>query len=286
MSELSLGIEHESTTFSGDLSNRHDIAGAAQRIAEGKVVAVDNDSVWALWGDAGNPHFVQQVRTMKNRNPESRFGMTLPFEAVAGYVDLDRVHPGLHQYFHNPVLLTDLVGSLAFVRFPVSRREIARSTLNDAVISYDRFDEPVIQNYDPTGKANVQLLIAEALGQGAILPAASSMNCSGEAEIMTTEKAHTFIKKHSIKDAIADSRASRVGSGSFAILDVNHTGIQLVREGNVSAGLMGRILQGLPYSPSSTCRASAGQPLDGFADLNGPGLRQAIIEARGWHILP
>lgn len=282
MSELSLGIEAKSISFLGDLSNPYHLDRAALRIATGNVLAVDNDSVWALWGDAANEKFVTDIQRIKGRDPNSRFGVTLPFEAVAAYADMDRIHPDLQKLFATPQKLTDLVGSLAFVRFPVSQHAIEGSPFGETVISHDVHQLPILQNYDPTGKLNIELLVQNAITHGATLPAATSMNNSGQGEIMTLPEAGEFIHEHMLSHVLVDSQASRAGIGSYAILEVSSGGIQLIREGNISAGLTERLLHGLPYSVSPACKKSIGDPMDRFKHYRGADVRAAVIEAREW----
>jgi tRNA A37 threonylcarbamoyladenosine synthetase subunit TsaC/SUA5/YrdC len=282
MPRLSPEIDPMSTIFSGDLSNTHHIYAAAEHIALGEVVATDNGTVWALWGDAAHHKFVEGVHRIKGRDPQSRFGLTLPFSIVFQYADLSRINPELHFLFENPDKLTDLLGGCAFVRFPVSPAAAENSPLVDEVLSHDKYGLPILQNYDPSGKANTELLVISALEQGARLPAASSMNTSGNPEITTVEGAVEFVRDHSLSHAYIDTGAVRLGTGSYFIVEADERGFTLRREGNISNDMVERLLVDLPFTISPDCKRAAGQPMDGLSEYRGSELRQAIIETRGW----
>lgn len=267
------------------MSSFDDIAAAGRRIAEGQVVAVDNDAVWALWGDAAADEFVDQVQAIKSREPERRFGLTLPFSHVASYADYDRIHPGLHPLFTYPEDMTALLGGLAFLKLPADEAKLHGSSFSDVVVSYDRLGKPVLQNYDPTGKRNIELLVAEAIAAGANLPAATSMNASGEKEIVDHDRAAAFIGTYGLK-AYIDSRAARLGTGSYAILDITPCGFELVREGNISVDIIRRLLDGYPFVIAADCKKAKGEPLGGFSGYYGKDLRSAIVAARQWNAIP
>lgn len=282
MSELSPELDVASTMFSGDLALSRHIKAAAQHIASGEVVAIDNDSVWALWGNAADSRYVDTVRRIKGRDPNSRFGLTLPFQAVTQYANLDLIHPKLRALFEKPDTLTGLLGSLAFVRFPVRPDLIAGSLLESTVLSQDTQGRPLLQNYDPAGKKNVQMMVEEAMSLGVQLPAASSMNVSGNAEIMEMADAAEFVRDHALNNAYHDSNASRLGTGSYLILEATASGFCMLREGNISNDIVRRLLDGLPFDISPLCKRALGRPMTGLEGYVGADLRKAIIEARHW----
>lgn len=280
MSKTSPGASYNSIIDKAFLSNHKHIEHAALQIAKGKVVAIDNYSVWGLWGDASNELFLHEIKKIKSRDSRRPFALTLPFNDIVQYADLSHMHPGLHHLFTSQDTLKNLLGGIAFVRFPIMESSIDDFPFNKKVLSYENSTTPYLQNYDPSGRCDLELLIKKARALGAILPVASSMNISGEHEITSAEDATEFIAKNNISTALYDTNAQRAGYGSYTILKLNKQGFNLHREGNVSNDIISRILHEYPFDVSEDCKRSCGKPFDGFHDLKGAMLRTAILESR------
>jgi hypothetical protein len=76
------------------------------------------------------------------------------------------------------------------------------------------------------------------------LPAATSMNSSGEPELVEQEAALEFCRIHGVSIFLGDSESKRHVIGSFPIIQVDKLGIKLVREGHFPSIIFRHLLRG------------------------------------------
>lgn len=272
--------------FEGDISLESHQKMAAELMAAGRAVAIDNDAVWAIWGDSGSDNFAHEVRTIKGRDPSRALGLTMPYHEFVPLIDFDRVHSSVIPLLEDPDRLTERLGAMAFIRVPGNALFVIEKEVPDCVITYGQNDLPVLQNYDCKGKANINSLIEYAKELGVEYPAVSSLNSSGRPEITEPEDAIRFARDHNLP-ILADIRAVRKGTGSYPILEFNSNGVSLVREGNISGVLIKNLMHEYKISVPQTIRPAAYSPYNGsdnleLRELRGSELREALIENFGW----
>lgn len=281
--------------FRGDFSAITDLEKAVALMKEGVPLAIDNDAVWGIWGDACNESFVETVLRIKNRPPDRTFGLTAPFETVLPMVDMGRLHPDARPLFADSsgLLIKELLGAIVFVRFPGDYAKIKESGLPATVVSYeDQTNLPVLQTYDPVGKNNLHKLLELARKAGIIYPCASSLNCSGQKEIIDHDEALKFVERFDCDVAVmTDSAALHHCRGSYTIIEFNTIGIQVVRQGNIGKDIIERILSGYgPVYEAEQCKPAAYPECTlHLADLppeeqgeHGTGMARAIRTYLGW----
>ena len=83
----------------------------------------------------------------------------------------------------------------------------------------------------------------EALRKESVdLPAVTSMNVSGEPELVDGEAGLQFCKEHQVPLFLGDRNSPGRAKGSFPILQVGSKGIALIREGHFPARLFQSLL--------------------------------------------
>ena len=146
----------------------------------------------------------------------------------------------------------------------------------------------VIQNWDAIGHKPAHNLFYQMQKVGIRYPAITSMNISGEPEIVNQEEGKQFAKSSGIPLFLHDPKDKGVVTGSYTILNVNTNGLQLIREGNISSKVFDTIFDGIKIDKSSA--APSKHPQINFEEVLALGLspsdaRIAIISyAKGQKI--
>lgn len=272
-----MGIER----FQGDFSSEGACKRTARAIASGEPVAVDNDSVFAIWGDAANPAFSAAVTAIKGAERSGPLALTLPAEELLPFIDCGRLAPEHRALFVDSQTFTDHFGAVAFLRLP-GRKDVfdEEQAVRDAALSYDTEGQPVIQNWSPEGKTNIERLLRLS---GLHYPGVTSLNTSKLEEITEPQGAVRFTSAHSLS-LLLDGQAQRLSRGSFPILELNTNGMILLRarRRGIGAELLRRILVDYPLNISEAPSASRGLRAAGLERLSGPELRQGILQYLGW----
>ncbi len=273
----------------GDLHNARDIQKGAAVMLDGKPLAVDNGSVWGLWGNSSDSSFRQSVADIKGRDALRPYALTVDFDSLLPAADLSRIHPSLHNLFRIPGLLTSIAGALIFIRFPANVTAVKLMELPGSVISGDQHTGYILQNYDPAGRDVLANLISIAKRMGIEFPAVTSLNETSAPEITATYAAAKFCEKHKVA-MLTDNESGKCSNGSYAILEATEIGLKLVRKGNLSIKLLRSLFYDYPLYVSETIkgRKPGMQPLcskdtASLQQLQGSRLRAAIIEHYGWN---
>src|SRR5205807_4828583 len=120
--------------------------------------------------------------------------------------------------------------------------EAAAAKMPPAMISRSADGVPILQNWDPEGHEPTLLLLEEMYKKGVTYPAVTSMNRSGTPELVTEKDGIAFSEAAGIPLFLTDPRDPKKIQGSYTILGINHQGVELVRDGNIPAKLIQRLL--------------------------------------------
>jgi|GEM_PF-3032650 len=284
--------ETYSQTFEGDISLEADILSAGKLMAEGRAIAVDNSSVWAIWGDANDSNFIYEAQAAKQRDPNKTFGLTLSSAHFIEMIDKESLSPAVQELISDPNYFAELIGGFAFVRAPANILKLAEYSIPHSVVSIDFSNYDVkIQNFDPVFSPNMRQLIEVAsqekrtAGKPAFIPAVTSLNPSGTQELVCKEDASAFAIANGLP-ILNNANASRLSIGSFPILEIG-TDVVLKRRGNIADNLLEDMLYELPYrvDPDVIKRSECAVPyelpdylLDRATPLRGIDLSRAIRE--------
>jgi hypothetical protein len=257
---------------------------AAELIAEGKPVAAFFRGVCVIFGQGENPAFVKHVARIKGDRRENRpLSTMLPAEFFIELLDPEEISPALHSIFLDPAELTARLGSLCFVRAPIS--QAAAQELPQALVTYNENGVPLVQNIDPVGHRYFHQLVHDMFARGVLFPAGTSLNISGQPEMVDQDLGIEFSKRIGIPLFLTDDDTCYAMKGSHGILGIDHTGITLLRDGNLPVSLFTRLLE-TPINTANAQRPKFPQftvRSDLIAGLEPCNIRRALLlYLRGW----
>lgn len=267
--------------FVGEYSSVESVSTAAELMTAGEAVAVDNDLVFAIWGDGASPRFKEQVAAVKGSEANKPFGLTIPNEKFLQYVDQGRLAPDIAGLFEDPERLTSLSGALLFWRLP-GRKEIM-NYLPNTVWSLDQQGLPIVQNWSPEGKANIFGLLEKASELGVEHFAATSLNTTKEPEITDADKASAFARVHDLA-ILTDTAAKHVMSGSYPVVAGSTEGLHIVRGRPRAIGsiIISRLLDGYPLKWQESDNIQPGYDCPELKGTRGAEARLALLSILGW----
>lgn len=205
---------------------------AVELVVHGEPVGIYNRGVCAIWGDGNNNEFYEKVVKIKGENRQKKpLATTLRTSDFIQLIDQAEIPDFLHSIFQDPVSLVERTGSLCFLRVPV-KKELA-SQFPPYIVSKNAEGLYEMQNWDANGHAPTHAFIDELLQNGINLPAVTSMNLSGDPEIVDQSEGIEFAKKTGIRIFLTDEKDTGMAKGSFAIVGVGKSGISLVRDGHL-----------------------------------------------------
>jgi tRNA A37 threonylcarbamoyladenosine synthetase subunit TsaC/SUA5/YrdC len=203
---------------------------AADLVSDGQPVGGFVRSVCAIFVDAENPDAIEAIYRIKGEGRVGRpLSSVLSTTEFVQMIDPDEVPEGLRDVVLDAAELEARFGSLGFIRVPI-RREAAEA-LPPSVVSRTPDGKYRLQNYIPSANDSVQLLVKEMAARGVKVPAATSMNLSGQPEIVEQYEGIAFCKAQAIPLFLADYKDSGRVRGSFSIVSIDRTGVKLLREG-------------------------------------------------------
>jgi hypothetical protein len=274
--------------FVGDFSVDPDIYAAADLMRDGRALAVDNGTVFALWGDGAKSAFIDEVDRAKGRDPNRPYGLSLCWADFLSLVDADRVHPSILPLVAEPDEFRDRLGAITFVKAPLDSKRAEERGLPRRLLSGPEH-APIGQDWSPEGKANIAFLLELA---GLECAAVTSLNRSVvEPEIIGLDKALQFARKHDLP-IIGDSLARREAKGSYPIIDIHKSdpvtgaerrAIHVVRSRakGIGSALLSRLLVGVPLTTASADALPGIDPPE-LKGLSGPELREGLLHYLGW----
>lgn len=257
---------------------------AIRLIRQGRPIATHVRTVCAIWGDGGSGRFAEEVRRIKGEARGHRpLGASMLADGFVALLDRSEIPPPLRHILLNARELSRRLGSLCFVRAAV--REDVVSRLPPSIVSRGAGGRPVVQNWDPRGHRPVFLLIQEMLREGIVYPAVTSINVSGQPEIVDQNEGIAFSARAGIPLFLADPNARGDVRGSYTILGVGRDGVELARDGNLPRSAFEQLLdtpiRGTP--PAGPRFPQAAFPPSLAARLDPGATRLAVIcWLRGW----
>ena len=205
--------------------------GAAELLRGGGAFGSLIRGVCAVWVDGRNLDAVEAVYEIKGEQRGRRpFGVIVSAERLSKLVDLTRVAPSIRDLFSDPDELGNRLGSMCFIRYPVA--DSVAATLPEWVMSQTDDGTHWVQSWMPDGWAATRVLMDALDNADVDLPIVSSMNVSGQPELVDLEGGLQFSAAHGIGLFLADPDVPGEVRGSFPILSVNASGIELSREGH------------------------------------------------------
>ncbi len=265
-------------TLTGSLLKKGDRKKAASLIARGEVVGVFNRGVCALWFDGGSQGAVAKIEKIKGENRGKRpVALTLSLDELIPMLDLERIHPSLHECLLVVSELKSKIGSFCFIRVPIKSKFVGNIPKKAQTQEVD--GTVFIQNWDPFGHDLTADLLELVKKLGVKYPAVTSMNKTGQPEIVDQAEGERFCKKEGISVFLKDPTAHPRLLGSYTIINFGMEGIKLIRDGNIPVGVIERILE-LPINKKGAGKPKFRQmdfPGHLFSDQAPQAIRQAIL---------
>lgn len=216
---------------------------AARLVHEGGCVASFVRAVWVLWIDPANRNAVETIYRIKGERRIGRpLGTTLGATSFAEMLDPAKIALDARKIFLDPKELESRLGMLCLIRAPIKKSAV--QMLPPDIVSQVADGTIWLQNCVITGSAPVVALIQAMQNLGVQFPAVTSMNVSGQPEIVDRDEAEVFCREHGIPLVLTDSEDQHVVQGSFPIIEVGEAGVKLVREGHFPAYLFRYLLDG------------------------------------------
>ena len=205
---------------------------AVRIIKNGEAVGVFNRGVCAIWGNGRDKHFYEEVIRIKGeKRGEKPLATTIRTRDFLELIDKKKIPRFLHGILLNPENLALRIGSLCFIRAPIKAG--AAKKLPSYLSS--KIDEStyVMQNWDAYGHDSLDNFMDLLQKEGVDFPSVTSMNFSGETEIVDQEEGIEFSQKSGIKIFLTDKLDTGKVKGSFTIISLSEDGLKLIRDGNI-----------------------------------------------------
>lgn len=240
-------------TSVGSIRDARSRAWAASLLKQGFPVGSFVRAVCALWVDAANEDAIESIYDIKGERRVGRpISTVFSASEFVQMIDPQEVPADLRDVVLDAGELEARFGSLGFLRVPI-RKEVAAG-LPPSTVSRTLDGKYWLQNYIATPIDSVSRFVAEMKRQGVGVPAATSMNVSGEPEIVSHVQGVAFCKSHGIPLFLADYKDRGRVRGSFPIVSIDRTGAKLVREGQFP-GYLVKYLLGCEVDMSQTVPA-------------------------------
>jgi hypothetical protein len=239
-----------------DQDARHEAALLAK---QGEAFSSYNRGVCAVWVDGGNPHAPQTIADIKGeRRLNQPLAACLRTDTFVSMLDATKISPDLHDTFLRAGELAARTSSLCFIRAPIT--EVAVQILPPAMVSRQNDGTPILQNWDPEGHEPTLRLLEEMYDAGIQFPAVTSLNPSGTPEIVSQTEGYRFSNKAGIPLFLEDPHDPGIVKGSFTIVHVDQEGLKLVRDGNIPAHMLEKLLDKPIQETANTRRTVHKQP--------------------------
>ncbi len=216
---------------------------AAQLVRAGAPVGAFVRGVSVIWVDGARSDAAQTIYAIKGERRIGRPMMTiLPAATLVKWMDADRIPFDLHSLFLDAAELEARLGTLSLLRVPIALA--AAGILPPAVRSQTPDGQHWVQTWVPSGESPASRFVRDLQEPGVVFPGVTSMNRSGEPEIVEQSDGKAFSAAHGIPLFVGSSSSHQAVRGSFPILQVDMGGIHLIREGHFAARLFERLLDG------------------------------------------
>jgi hypothetical protein len=224
-----------------DLHRARDRQTAARMVRDGSVIGASFGTVYGIIGDGQSPQLQEEVAQIKGAARIGRpLSACLPSRRFSQLLDPDQIHPAVRGLALDGHVLSRTLSSLAFVRAPI-RRAVA-DEVPPCLISYVG-EVPYLQSVDPGGLPGIRSLIATLWRGGVRFPAVSSMNRSGEREIVTRPAAVDFSEGRELPALVVPKQVTQRAQGSFSILEMGPEGVRAARHGVIPIDVLQRLIE-------------------------------------------
>jgi hypothetical protein len=223
----------------GSIRDEGDCRRGASLLRQGSVVGSFIRGVCGIWVNGNDPLAIGAAYRIKGERRGGRpFGLILDAHTLTGLIDRRKIAPSTWSLLLDEEQLASRLGSLCFIRYPV--REEAAASLSPSLVSSGA-GGPWLQSWMPGGCEAVTVWMRQIREQGINLPVASSMNVSGQPELVDQEEGVRFCLQHDIPLFLGDTHQP-AAQGSFPILQVDATGVRVIREGHFPNELFDALL--------------------------------------------
>jgi tRNA A37 threonylcarbamoyladenosine synthetase subunit TsaC/SUA5/YrdC len=223
-----------------NIHRARDRKAAARMVKEGAIIGASFGTVYGIIGDGESPDLGQRVAQIKGERRIGRpLSTCLPARRFSQLLDPGEIHPALRGLALDGHALSRTLSSLAFVRAPI-HRSVVHDVPADLVSRTD--DVPYIQSVDPGGLPGIRSLMASLWRQGVRFPAITSMNRSGDREIIARDAAFEFSRAHQLAALVVPKSLAQRAQGSFTILEINLAGVRAARHGVIPIAVLQRLM--------------------------------------------
>ncbi len=270
ISEQSGQGPHQRAGMIGSIRNGEDRHEAVRLVKDGLPVGVFVRGVAVVAVDGAHPSATDAIYRMKGeRRANKPIAALLPTATLVSLVDSEKIPAELRSIFLDPRELESRLGTLSSVRVPIRRQ--AAASLPPSLAPQSEDGIYWLQSWVPDQTSPGSLLVREFQEQGVILPGVTSMNTSGDPEIVDQAEAIAFCAARGVRFFLGDPQAQSRVRGSFPILQVDPDGIHVVRQGHFSSELFQRLLDGAALDESHAIAAKYPLlPTDSLASITSP----------------
>jgi hypothetical protein len=152
---------------------------AARLLSEGFTIGTYIRGVCGLWADGQLPSGLEEIYRIKGEKRSGRpIGAIMPSAEFVSILDEDQIAPPARDLFLNDNLLATRLGSICFIRAPIT--DIVGSSLPDRLVSRTDDGTCWIQNWLPEGCNPAANWLESMRSMNISLPVATSMNVERE----------------------------------------------------------------------------------------------------------
>lgn len=233
---------------------------AAREVAENHLVVWDNDTVYALVGNANNPNLQEDIQKAKGdrRGERQPVGWTVPFDRALDLIDVDRIEdPDVRELAGDSDKMSRLIAGIGFIRAHANLARKRERGIADAIIPAG-VPEPMVQIYSPTGNDPTSKLVRLAIAAGAEPVMTSANESAVQDEIIYEADARAFTASRQRPLTLVINKQEHLKRqrprGSYPVLFLAKDGIEIVRPGCFSPEIIERLFAGYPVRLSETAQ--------------------------------
>ncbi len=204
------------------------IARAIDAARGGAVIGAHFGTVFGLIVDGSHPDVADDIMRIKGAaRGHKPLGVCLPPDRLTSVIDLPSLSPRLRALVSAPWFAEKLAAMVA-VRAPLAPEAGIPDPLRSQVDG-----TAWVQVFDPTRMPGASVLIAAMWQAGMRWVAATSMNDSGQTEIVELDDAADFARRHGLP-VLFEATAVHAASGSLPILELRADRLWLDRHGIIA----------------------------------------------------
>jgi hypothetical protein len=222
----------------GRVRDRHR---AVSMVTNGEIVGASFGTVYGIIGDGHSHDLDVKVAGIKGQQRLGRpLSVCLPESRFSQLLDPSQIHPAVRGMALDGHALSRTLSSLAFVRAPI-RASVAQDLPAQLVSVIDGV--PYLQSLDPGGLPGARTLMNLLWHAGVRFPAITSMNSSGQPEIVSYPEALRFSNEHGLAALLRPRSQTQQARGSFSILEIGPHGLRAARHGVIPVPVLQRLVE-------------------------------------------